>query len=190
MILGAHRYAPALDPAMKRKYATRAPWPRVKRKRFGGLAVDEPGFCGYVTRLDLFEVSPPLWVSCCGERICVADSGYVWMQYFPTGARHVLTAMFDARGALQQWYFDICQEHSLDEHGVPWWDDLYLDLVGLPDGRFELIDREDLQRALSEGAISRDQYDLAWREVRTLMDKQEHGDFPLLETSLRYFRRG
>lgn len=175
---------------MKRKTANREPWPRVKRKRFQVLEVSESRFEGYVTRLELLEVSPPLWVPCCGERICVADSGYIWMQYFPSGTHHTLTAMFDARGGLQQWYFDICQGHGVDERGVPWWDDLYLDLIGLPDGRFELIDREDLERALTEGAISPDQHDLAWREAKTLMDKLEHGEFPLLETSLGQFRRG
>ncbi|MER3426029.1 MAG: hypothetical protein C4299_02315 [Thermoleophilia bacterium] len=70
----------------RRKSAKREPWKRVKRHKFQVWQVDEPGFTGYLTRLDLLEVSPPLIAQTPdGLELCVADTGYVWTQHFPSG---------------------------------------------------------------------------------------------------------
>ena len=52
---------------------------------------------------------------------------------------------------------------------MPWWDDLYLDIVVLPDGYLELQDAEELQEALQVGSINRSQFDLAHREAERIM---------------------
>lgn len=172
---------------MKRKSADWY-WPRVPSKRFGIEVLEEPEFRGYLARMEMLEVREPLWVECCGKRICIADGGFVWNKYFVPGAHHSLTVWFDVEGQPIQYYFDICADIGLDAAGVPWYDDLYLDVVGLPGGPFELIDVEELEAAIQQGAVTQAQYDLAWAEARRLLQRLNDGDYPLLEVSLRHFK--
>ena len=45
--------------------------------------------------------------------------------------------------------------------GVPYFDDLYLDLVIYPDGTILTNDMDELEKALAKKDITREQYDLA-----------------------------
>ena len=38
--------------------------------------------------------------------------------------------------------------------GIPWYGDLYLDVIALPDGRSEIIDGDELEQALVVGAVN------------------------------------
>ena len=51
---------------------------------------------------------------------------------------------------------------------MPWFDDLYLDVVVAPHGPVELLDSEELESARRQGLVSHEDYDLAWREARRL----------------------
>lgn len=137
--------------------------------------VDEADFAGHATLLLIDAVSVPLVGPRSGLRL--ADAGFAWMAYFPDGAHHTVTTMFDAAGEVIQWYVDICREHGLDETGVPWFDDLYLDLVVYPDGRVVLLDADELDDALAHCAITQAEHDLAWREARRLLAAIEAGQF-------------
>lgn len=113
----------------------------------------------------MLEVSPPLIVQTPpGLELRVAGVGYVWTQHFPIGTHYALTNRFDAEGRLgrlAQRYANICLEHSVDESGVPWYADLYLDVISLPGGGFAGIDKDELEAALRAGEVSREHYDLA-----------------------------
>jgi uncharacterized protein len=94
----------------------------------------------------LDEVRSPAVPKWTGRPICIADNGYSWLQHFtPDEPHHVVTTMFNEHGEIVQWYIDICRSHWLDERGVPWFDDLYLDIVRLPDGQLFLVDGERLR---------------------------------------------
>jgi predicted RNA-binding protein associated with RNAse of E/G family len=130
----------------------------------------------------LDAVREPLWVELGTRRLCLADAGYSWLQHFPADEAHyALTTMFDARGQIVQWYFDICREHALDARGVPWFDDLYLDIVLAPPDGPLLLDGDELADALRGGAITRAEHDLAWCEARRLLALLGRGDVGLLE---------
>jgi predicted RNA-binding protein associated with RNAse of E/G family len=77
--------------------------------------------------------------------------------------------MVDAKGEVVQWYVDVCREHGLGPDGVPWWDDLYLDVVVRPTGEVLLLDEDELELALAAGYVTPAEYDLAWREARRLL---------------------
>lgn len=166
---------------MKRKWADRRGWARVVNKRFSVTHMDAQDYKGAITLLCLDEVRKPLWVEVEAEHLtCVADSGYTWLQHFPKESCYVLSTMFDARGDIVEWYIDICRRHGIDEDGVPWYDDLYLDIVVAPSGELRLLDVEELDDALKEGVISGFEYDLAWREADRLLLALEEDMFPLL----------
>lgn len=165
---------------MKRKHADHPGWKRIHARRFAAMRVDTPAFAGMVTLLVMDEVNTPLY-SEWTPNLCLADNGYSWLQQFPDGEHHALTTMFDTRGNILQHYVDIIDNHGVDENGVPWYEDLYLDVIREPDGHVFLVDDDELEEALTAGKVTRAQYDLAWAEARRVLDRMQRGEFPLAE---------
>lgn len=106
--------------ASRIKLASRPDWKRVTKRKFSVWSLEQANFTGYVTRLDLLEVSSPLWVKSCGEQVCVADTGYSWLQHFPSDTHYTLTSQWNAEAKVVQWYFDICDHHSVTASGIPY----------------------------------------------------------------------
>ena len=50
-----------------------------------------------------------------------------------------------------------------------WYEDLYLDLDVSPNGQATILDADELDEALAQGIISGLDYELAWREVSSLL---------------------
>lgn len=165
---------------MKIKSAERADWSIVRARRFIARRIDSPAYHGYVTLLRIEEVSEPFYVNFGQERVCIADCGYDWIQHFPDGAPYVLLAAFDERGTLVQWYIDIVASTGVDERGIPWYEDLYLDIVVSPSGETLLLDVTELDDALHQGKVTQAQYDFAWRQASVLLDALEMDLFPQL----------
>ena len=171
---------------MKRKCADRADWQRVTKKRFAMMHMDRYEFKGFVTIFCIDAVREPLWKTLSGERVCLADVGYVWTQHFPQGQHYAITSVFDEQGEFVRGYIDICKSHFLNERGVPCYDDLYLDLDVSPVGEVALLDVDELDTALQEDAITGLEYELAWREANSLTTAIEADAFPLLWLSLMH----
>src|SRR5690606_26499018 len=102
----------------------------------------------------IHELKEPLYKEYNGKKICLADQGYIWMQHYPKGEHFVVTTMFDDQGKVVQWYIDICKTQGLTEQRVPWFDDLYLDVVVLPSGEIFLMDEDELQDAFIAGDVT------------------------------------
>jgi uncharacterized protein len=166
--------------SVKRKSADRSWIQRITARRFAVTALHSPDFTGYVALLCIDDVREPLTVRCCGADVTIIDRGYSWLQHFPTGAAHTLTTMFDAQGGVVQWYVDICKQHGVGADGIPWYDDLYLDLVVDPSGVTELLDGDELGDALERGLVSPDDYELAWQEANQLIARVKMDAFPLM----------
>lgn len=168
---------------LKRKSANRVPWPRVLARRFTVKTLDQADYRGYVTLLCLDKVRSPLYTKWQGQEICLADSGYTWLQHFPVGTQYTLTTQFDAQGQVVQWYIDICWQHGVDENGIPWWDDLFLDVIVFPGGEFEIVDGEDLDAAMQNGIVDEAQHQQAWSVATSLIQMIERNEFELLSLS-------
>lgn len=164
---------------MKRKYADRSDWKRILEKEYRLVRCDLESFQGWITEFKMIRVREPLSVSSWGTSVCIADAGFTWLHYLRDGANHVVTLMLDSSGAIVQWYIDIVLEHGLDERGVPYFDDLYLDVVVGSDGRVEVQDADELEDALKAGVISQAQFDLAWLETNRLVGLLERGELNL-----------
>ncbi|RJP02849.1 DUF402 domain-containing protein [Exiguobacterium sp. RIT452] len=160
---------------MKRKYAARSSWKRMIERNYRELYMETESFTGYVTRLDMIQVTHPLHVRYSERTVQLVGDGYSWLQQFPSGKKHVVTTMFNERGKIVQTYVDICFRHGRDANGI-FWDDLFLDLVLLPSGECLILDADELEAALRAGEINRAQYDEAWREVDRLREQIRTSD--------------
>ena len=101
--------------------------------------------------------------------LCIAANGYQWLELVPEGGQFALTAMFHD-GTLFEQYTDITLRNEVDENGDAAFYDLLLDVVVLSDGTPRVLDREELDEALSGGIISRDEYDLALQTADRVVD--------------------
>ena len=168
---GTRASAAAADARVKRKRGDRRDWTRVVNPDYR----QAHHHSGLITAPRIPAVREPLVVTCCGERTCIADAGYLWLTHYPPGARHVVTTQFDDHRRPVQWYVDIVDSFGLGEDRRPWFDDLYLDVVASPAGRAELLDADELDDALAPGRVTRAQYELAWREARDVMTALPEG---------------
>jgi uncharacterized protein len=165
---------------VKRKFATFPDWGRVVSRRFVAMPLDEPGFSGHIALLTFDEIGEPGWLTYEGGRLLIADDGFCWLQYYPRDAHYAFAATFDAGGRFVYWYFDIVKGYGVGPDGIPWYDDLYLDVIVLPDSATWVLDADELDEALAVGKITRDDWHLAWDEARALLAALARAPLPVM----------
>lgn len=101
---------------------------------------------------------------------CILDDNYKWLQFYDYACKNCLTAMYDDKDEIVEWYFDIAKEIG-KENGMPYEDDMYLDLVLLPNGKIILLDEDELEEALKNKQITEKEFKEAYQEVNQLMKK-------------------
>ena len=68
------------------------------------------------------------------------------------------------------WYIDMIAKQGTDADGIPYFDDLYLDLVVYPNGEIKTDDMDELEEALRQKDITQEQFDLALHTAAALRD--------------------
>jgi hypothetical protein len=156
---------------MKRKYGDRAGWARIAERAFTVAQIDLPAFSGVAALYTMLRVREPLYKPVAGELTLIADDGFRWLQLYSADAQrqtYTVTAAFNPENIVAQWYIDVCAGHGVNHTGVPWHDDLYLDIVVSERGALAVIDAADLESAVEMEALSLPAYHLAWREAHRL----------------------
>ncbi len=169
---------------MKRKYADRPNWGRVEAHSFIAARVETPAFCGVASLYTFHRVREPLYKPIVGMQTLLAEAGFRWLQLYSGGEssqRYAVTAMYDAQRRLVQWYIDVCSRHGVDHRGVPWHDDLYLDVIASGHGAVEILDAADLEAAVDDHEASLSAYHLAWCEVHRLAPQVRSGSLPEMQ---------
>ena len=146
---------------MKRKRLTYDSWTCITRRDFTCRRVSVPGFTGRAGLLLIHAVTKPQYWHVAGKSLVIADAGMAWLSLLPEEGHYCIVAMLDRRGRLVLWYIDMIDGQGTDADGVPWFDDLYLDLVVKPDGFIHEDDRDELDEALRAGDITPAQHRMA-----------------------------
>lgn len=167
------------DKMLKRRYGNRQGWKRIAEH--AQEFIESGTFTGYVTLLKMLKVTEPLFVQYGEDRLCIVDDGYCWLQHFPEDKKFSVTTMFNAEGDTIQWYIDICRQIGVDSDGVPWNDDLFLDIIVLSSGRIILKDEDELEAALSAGVIDIKEYEFAKSEAKRILTLIKEDSFDLLK---------
>ncbi|MEG3042661.1 MAG: DUF402 domain-containing protein [Clostridium sp.] len=153
---------------MKRRYADKPDWSRVLEREFKVEYINNEELKGYISILYIKSVREPLVIQTLGENYCIAAENYSWIQYFPDNKNFVVTVMLNEKGEIIQWYFDISEKYQLTDEGMPFYDDLFLDLVVLTNGQVIVLDESELDEALEVGEISRNQHEIASLQGKSL----------------------
>lgn len=167
---------------MKRKYGDLSHWRGILQKTYRQMYIEEIGFTGHVTLVIFDKVKEPITFNVAeyNDFIIVAN-GFAWLQYFPKDSHHAMTAVINENGKIVQWYFDITLANGLTEEGVPYFDDLYLDVVVLPNKEIYILDEEELLQALTARKITEADYYLAYTELNRLHMTLTQGSNDLLQ---------
>ena len=136
-------------------------WKCITVKKRIGKAVETTDFSGYIGLLNIVEVSEPQIWKYNGEEITVCDNNYQWLTIMPKNEYYCITVMMNDKREMQVCYIDMIDEQGYDIDEVPYFYDLYLDLVVYPNGTIIEDDMDELESALKTGDISQQQFDLA-----------------------------
>lgn len=137
---------------VKHRYIDRLEWKR-PLQRLGCGRKEPDGAFAY--RTDLVRLSAPGYGQLGDEALWkIADDGWCWLSWMRPDFSWALTAMRDENGRWVQFYFDIVSDMGCDGDGRAWFEDCWLDVVALPDGRVFLLDEDELAAALAAGEIS------------------------------------
>lgn len=153
---------------MKTKYLDKRGWRRIIQSDYHETLTkinDEKLLIGLI---DIKKVRSPLVVPIIDKKVKVVDKNYKWLQIMPEKRSYSLTVMYDDHWNVLQYYFDVNKKHFL-ELGHARRHDLYLDVLALPNGEYELVDEEDLKRAKKQHKISQKESDKAYAIAKNIM---------------------
>ena len=156
--------------AIKEKHMDRREWYTDADRDFVCMYHKDDVFHGGIGLITFTGLKEPELVDTPEGSLCIADNGYQWLELVPEGGHFAMTAMFHDDILFQQ-YIDITLRNEVDEDGNAVFYDLLLDVVVLGDGTPQIVDTEELEAALSGGAITRDEYELARLTAEQVVDK-------------------
>lgn len=146
---------------MKKKRLTYEDWMVITSQRYHQLNMDTDFFKGIVALKYIDEVATPQIWKFNDDKIIVCDAGMKWLQMIPFNEKYTITAMINKNNEIELWYIDMIADYGIDNDGIAYFHDLYLDLVVYPDGTIKIDDMDELVEALEQKVITPDLYKLA-----------------------------
>lgn len=101
-----------------------------------------------------------------GNSEVVIDNGYKILTFFPEKGAYCCTAMINRENKILQWYFDILKSDCKFDSDVPYGEDMFLDVILLPNGEYYMIDEDDLNEALQNKLITPEEFEKAFKQAR------------------------
>lgn len=149
---------------MGRKYANKIKWKKAIDTEYNSIYYEDEIFNGYIAYIKFLEVEGPLVKTYFNRKMITADKDYIWLEIFPLDKKHCITAKYNDKREIIKWYIDIVSGVGID-NGVPYMEDMYLDLDLLPTGELKVLDRDELDEAFAKELISREDYENTIREM-------------------------
>ena len=134
-----------------------------KIKRF-----NNEDFVGDIALISFNKMNKPYIVE--NINLCMADDNYKWLEFYDYNKKYRLTAMYNDKNEIIEWYFDIARTIG-KEKGIPYEDDLYLDVVVTKTGDIFLLDEDELKAAFNRFEVNQSDYDMAYIEANRLIDE-------------------
>jgi len=146
-------------------------WKCIKEKNIIGINVNNAEYNGYLGLIRIGQVQEKQVWKYNGCEITVCDNGYKWLTIMPSNEFYCITVMMDKNYQICVCYIDIIDSQGVDIDGVPYYYDIYLDLIVFPDGKIVVDDMDELEEALEKSIISKIQYDKALSNAKRLQNE-------------------
>lgn len=112
----------------------------------------------YGTFINIIEVKKTQVWFCFDKKITVADNGYKWLVVLPKKDNYAITMYMDRNDVPILWYIDLIDGIGVDADGIPFYNDMFLDLIVSDDGQVVEDDRDEFEKAYFDGIINNKQY--------------------------------
>ena len=172
---------------MRQKYADYPNWKRVLEKEYKNKYFDNEDFKGNISLLKAVKVKEKLIVG--DNNLVVLDDGYKWLELYPENNKNIAVSVcISDKDEILEWYFDIAKDTKLTEKGVPYIDDLYLDVIMSKEGKIKMLDEDELQEALDTKDITKEDYDFAYEVANKLIKKIDGNLDKVVEDTYKYLK--
>ena len=116
----------------------------------------------YITIKRINEIDKPFVVDITGKNKVCLDNGYYLIEFTPLDKYYNVRIFLDIDANITGYYFDISRGNGVEEN-IPYYDDLYLDIIYCPDDNdfITIVDEDELLEALNKGEINREEFNLA-----------------------------
>mgnify|MGYP003289808885 CR=1 FL=1 len=128
------------------------------------MYMDNELFKGWVSINYLTDGQTHYWEYEKSGRISVCGEGMIWLTLIPEGKSRCIGAYIKPDRRVNAWYIDVIESVGIDDDGVVYYIDKYLDVVLTPQGDVVVKDRDELDEAYSSGELSVEQYENALYE--------------------------
>lgn len=96
------------------------------------------------------------------NNITLMDNGYYLIEIVPKNKNYALRIFLNDQKEPVEYYIDITKENGIDKDTkIPYFIDLYLDIIIQNNGEVNIIDEDELKEALKNSDITEDDYQLA-----------------------------
>lgn len=170
--------------SLKKRYADRYVGNRASAD-LKMISTTDDYFSGDIYYYDFINVKEKILIP---NGKCIMDNNYKWLEFYDYSSKVKLTAIYDENSKIIEWYFDIAREIGKD-NGVPYEDDLYLDVVVTPNGDIKLLDEDELKEAYNKREMTKEKFKNAYKEAENLMNKLKNNKDKLKDYTDKYLKQ-
>ena len=136
----------------------------------------------FVTVKEIKKVEKKFYAS---PELCLIYDGSYILELIPKKENYCIRAFFDKNKNLLEYYIDIIHSSGLDEESnLPYYDDLYTDLV-VTNENIEVWDEDELVQALKDGEITETEFELAQETTKKLIKEIRNSNNKYLNMDLQ-----
>lgn len=152
---------------LKKRFGNAEGHRNMPEKEYKNIEVNNKEFVGNISLIKINRVYKNWYVD--EEERCILGNDFRWLIIYPKDENYCITAMYNEKREIAEWYIDIARELGV-ENGIPYEDDLYLDVVIVPDGRIHLLDENELEEAYNKLEITKQEYDMAYKVANNIIN--------------------
>lgn len=143
---------------------------------------NEKDFAGDICFSNFIKVSTPNILK---SGVCIQNDNYRWIELYDYNSRIKLTAMYNEKNEIIEWYFDIARGIG-KENGIAYEDDMYLDVVLTSEGKIIMLDEDEFEEAFERYEMTKEEYDEAYALANSLIKRLEGNKEKVKEFTDKY----
>ena len=170
--------------SLKKRYADRHVGNRTDSVLKKASVKDEY-FTGDICFYNFIDVKEKLTIP---NGLCIIDTNYKWLEFYDYSSQIKLTAIYDDKNHIIEWYFDLAKKIG-KEDGIPYEDDLYLDVVVTSSGEIKLLDEDEFEDAYRKREMTKEEYNNGYILINELIEKLKGNTDKLKEYTDTYLEK-
>ena len=170
--------------SLRKRYVDRHVGGRATKTDFKNISVHDENFSGDIYFYNFLKVQDKILIP---NGKTIIDNNCKWLEFYDYSSRFKLTAIYDENDEIVEWYFDIARIIG-KENGIPYEDDMYLDVVVTPSGEIILLDEDEFEEAYNRREMTKQEYEEAYNIAYDLINKLTGKHMELKAYTDRYLK--